>query len=366
MMHTTPSAPTAWKMVETLDPALEPTVVSSGDGRKDFVVLKRVVERTINSAKLAAYVTPDCICARIAETRDRGEPITERLGHGRSNYVLRTLPVFGPHQRVHGVQYWFGSLDEEPPEPRRAAGVVWDLPSRIVHLTVECTRMAGLPDSKFVPDLPLAMFWHNANSFHHHEDVYNLLYNPRERARLRTDGTVRNLMQRRDMFWQATIRARSDDETVGAWGLLEDLTSSTFRPPKVTLEQTAFREYLRAEATYLGVIHVPDGSVIRWLTDPPPWIDCTGAPDQVFLAEDRARLAKAIAPDEGVVRALNHDKGYTPTKIILLPYHGRRQGPFAIGRFLRADSHAEHSGNHVEHCDSEYPETHQRTVSGPD
>ncbi|KZM75467.1 hypothetical protein AWN90_18985 [Nocardia terpenica] len=329
-------------MVETLDPAAEPTVVSGGEGEKDFVVLKRLIERTINTAKLGASVTADEIYGHIIEARDRRASVEAVFGHRGRRYVLLARPVFGPQQRVHGVQYWLGPVDEDPPEPRHATGVVWDLPARVVHLTVECTRMAGIPDSKFVPALPLAMFWHNANRFDHHEEVYNLLYRPRAQVRLRTTGTVRNLTHHRDMYWQATIRARNDAETVGAWGLLEDLTFATSRPPKATLEQTAFREYLRAEKTYLGVIHVPDGSVVRWLTDPPPWIDCTRAPDQVFPPEDRARLASAVAPDEGVVRAINHTNGYTPTRIILLPYHGRRNGPFAIGRFLQADTHTEY------------------------
>ncbi|MBF6064675.1 DUF5593 domain-containing protein [Nocardia terpenica] len=339
-----------WIMVETLDPAVTPTVVSGGDGGRDFTNAHRAIERAINSMQLGAAATPDDLYEHIISSRDRGESVDMPLGKNKRQFAFRARPVFGPKSRVHGVQYWLGPADQDPPEPPPATGVVWDLPAKLVHLTIDCTRMAGIPDAKFVPDLPLAMFWHYANRFDHHEEVYNLLYNPRSQARLRTEGTVRNIDHRRDMHWQATIRTRFDGGTIGAWGLLEDLTCMTSQPPKATLEQTAFREYLRAEQTYLAVIHLPDSSVIRWLTDPPPWIDCTRAPDQVFPSEDRARLARAIAPYEGIVRAINRDNGYTPTKIVLLPYRGRRRGPFAIGRFLRADTHIAHTECHME-CD---------------
>lgn len=350
-MHTTRRSATGipWIMVETLDPSAEPTAVSGGDGGKDFVVLKRLVERALNSAHLGAYAPVGDVCARIVEARDRREPINAVFGQGSQKHVLFARPVFGPLQRVHGVQYWLGPLSQDPPEPRRAAGVVWDLPDRMVRLTVECTRMAGIPDAKFKPDLPLAMFWHSVSRFDHHEDVYGLLYNPRSRARLRTTGTIRHRTRQHDMYWQATLRARCDNEAIGAWGLLEDLTPVTSGTPKATLAHTAFREYLRAQQTYLGVIHIPDGSVVQWLTDPPPWIDCTRSPDQVFPPEDRARLAKAVAPDEGVVRAINRNHGYTPTKIILMPCDGRKNGRFAIGHFsvsthISVDGKCSHAG----------------------
>ncbi|KZM71611.1 hypothetical protein AWN90_02485 [Nocardia terpenica] len=239
---------------------------------------------------------------------------------------------------MHGVQYWFGPIDQDPPPRHRATGVVWDLPTELVHMTIDCTRMAGIPDAKFLPVLPLAMFWHNAERFDHHEEVYHLLYESGPKAKLRTTGTVRNHAQRCEMHWQATVRTRKDSQAHGAWGLLEDLTSMKSRPPRATLEQTAFRDYLRANGAYLGVIRVPDGSIVRWLTDPPPWIDCTRAPHEVFAPEDRARLAKATAPDDGVVRAINHNNDYTPTRIVLTPYRGCRNNQLAIGRFYRADS----------------------------
>lgn len=327
----------SWVMVEMLDPATDPTAVSGGDGGKDFVVLTRLVDRAINAARVGADVTTADVVARILDAQHRRTCVDAVLGQGSAKHVLIARPVLGPQQRVHGVQYWLGPVDEEPPEPRRACGVVWDLPAKLVHLTIDCNRMAGVSDDRFVPSLPLATFWHNANRFDHHEEVYRMLHNPCPRASFRTTGNVRNIAHQDDMYWQATIRTRYDKQTVGAWGLLEDLSYVLSRPPKVTLEQAAMRDYLRSEQTYLGVIHVPDGAVVRWLTDPPPWMDCTLAPDRIFPAEDLARLANATAPDEGIVRAINRDNSYTPTKIVLLPYHGRK-GPFAIGHFLRADA----------------------------
>ncbi len=332
---------TPWIMVETLDPAIEPTVVSTGDGEKDFVALSRVVQRAINSARLGASVTAAEVCQPITAARDRREPVNAMFGQGRSRRVLHARPVFGPEQHVHGVQYWFGPTDQDPPAPRRAAGVVWDLPAKVVRMTIDCTRMAGIPDTKFLPVLPLAMFWHNAERFDHHEEVYNLLYESGPKAKLRTCGTVRNVARQSEMYWQATIRARKDSQAIGAWGLLEDLTSMKSRPPRATLEQKTFRDYLRANDAYLGIIHVPDGSVVRWLTDPPPWIDWTRAPNEVFPPEDRARLMKATAPDDGIVRAINHDNSYIPTRIVLTPYRGRQNNRLAICRFLRADNSSE-------------------------
>lgn len=348
----------SWMMIETLDPAIETTLVSSGDGSRDFTAARRVFERAINSAQLGTCVTAGTLCGYIDSTRNRGEPIDMTIGKRQHCYAFHTIPVFGPHDRVHGVQCWFGPADQKPPPPRHATGVLWDLDAKMVHLTIDCARMAGIPDSRFLSELPLATFWRFASRFDHHEAVFNLLYHPRERAKFQTAGTVRHA-DGREMLWQATIRTRHDKDTIGAWGLLEDLTSENSQPPTETLEQRGLREYLRSVGTYLGVVHIPDGTIVHWLSDPPPWIDCTRSPAELFPPEDHARLTTAVAPDEGMVRVLNPDNGYTPTKIILLPYHGRRRGPFAIGRFLRAESHAEHSGNQVGHCDSEYPETRQ-------
>jgi len=331
-------APIPWLMIETLDPAVQPAVVSGESGR-DFTAAHRVLERAINSAQLGTYVTPDDLYGHIISSRDRGGPVDMLLGKGKHQCVFRTLPVLGPNSRVHGVQYWLGPADQDPPEPRRAAGVVWDLRARMVYLTTDCTRMAGIPDAKFVPELPLATFWGITSRFDHHEAVFNLLYHPRDRARLQTLGTVRHV-RGHEMLWQATIRTRYDSDAVGAWGLLEDLTSEDSQPPSATLEQKGLREYLRSAGTYLGVVHIPDGTIVQWLSDPPPWIDCTRSPDQLLPPEDHARLAAAVAPDEGVVRVINPDSSYTPTKIVLSPYRGCGNNRLAIGQFLRADEEA--------------------------
>lgn len=335
-MGTTQSSSVPWMMVETLDPAVLPTVVSGGDGGRDFTTTHRVLERAITAAQLGTHVTADDLYRHIISSRDQGKPIELTVGEGENLYRFRALPVFGPNRRVHGVQYWLGPTHQKPPEPRRAAGVVWDLPTKMVHLTTDCTRMAGIPDAEFVPDLPLASFWRIASRFDDHEAVFNLLYHPRQQAKMQTTGTVRHA-NGHNMLWQATIRTRYDDDTAGAWGLLEDLTSEDSQPPTATLEQIGLREYLRSIGTYLGIIHIPDGTVVQWLSDPPPWIDCTRSTDQLLPPEDHARLTTAVAPDEGVVRVLNSDNGYTPTKIVLSPYRGCDNNRLALGQFLRAD-----------------------------
>ncbi|WP_040818043.1 GAF domain-containing protein [Nocardia jiangxiensis] len=335
-MQTANPKPTPWTMIETLDPAASPTVVSSGDSTREFTSTHRVLERAINNAQLGTYVTADDLYRHIIAVRDRSEPIDWPIRKDKHHCIFRALPVLGPNEQVHGVRFWLGPADLEPPEPRRATGVVWDLASRMVRLTPDCTRMAGISDAIFVPEVPLATFWRYASRFDDHEAVFNLLYRPKEHARLQTMGTVRHA-DNREMLWQATIRTRHDSHTIGAWGLLEDLTSDTSRPPTATLEQQGLREYLRSAGTYLGVVHIPDGTIVHWLSDPPPWFDCTRSPDELFPPEDHARLTTAVAPDEGVVRVLNPDSGYTPTKIVLSPYRGCRNNRLAIGQFFRVD-----------------------------
>ncbi|QIS08776.1 GAF domain-containing protein [Nocardia arthritidis] len=353
------AARTPWTVVETLDPAVDPTVVSHGGVGRDFVVLERFLQRAINAARMGTAITPDSVSRHIVATRDRGEPTNALFGQGKNKWVLHTLPVMGPQNRVHGVQFWLGPVDEDPPEPHRVTGVTWDLPNKLVHLTADCTRMSGTPDEKFTPELPLAMFWRSTTRFDHHEAVFNLLYNPHPHGRLQSTGTVQHA-DGHEMLWQATIRARHDHEAIGAWALLEDLTSDAARPLHPTLEQEAFREYHRTAGTYLGVVHIADGTVVTWLTDPPPWIDWNHAPDEIFPPEDRARLATAVAPDEGVVRALNHEMGYTPTRIVLSPYRGCRGKRLAIGQFFRADDAPAHGRDYHANLQHRKPNPNER------
>jgi len=328
--------PTAWTTIETLDPAITPTVVSHGHTGRDFVGLDRFVQRTLYSAHLRHQVTIEEVCDRILTARDRREQIEAIYGQGTNKHGLCAIPILGPHDRVHGIQYWFGPISEDPQPPHRAAGVVWDRPASAVRMTVDCTRMAGIPDSYFTPEVTLASFWRNATRFDHHEAVLDLLYDTRRGTRLQSTGTVRHL-ERREMLWQASVRGRNDGETVGAWGLLEDLTSEYCPPPHPTLEQQGFRRFHRAAGIYLGVIHIPDGTVVAWLTDPPPWIAWNRSPNEIFPPVDRARLAAATAPDEGVVRTLNRDNRYTPTRIMLSPFGDGLGQRLAIGQFLRVE-----------------------------
>ncbi|KZM75472.1 hypothetical protein AWN90_19010 [Nocardia terpenica] len=345
-------------MVETLDPAIEPAVVSVGGDPRPFTPLDRSVDRLLkNQAIPASYskMVKRKVRHAIDEVRRTGTEFDSsdkpvRIGH--VHYRLVALPVPGPNMGVHAVQFWFGpeSMPRSHPEPRRAAGVVWDLGKQVICQPIESQRLSGVPDDEYFPEVSLAGIFDRASQFDGHDQVLKLVYNPRPGDRLQWQVTVPH-MNGTLMLWQVTIRARDDEECKGAWWMWEDITSPKHPPSHPTLESIGYRAIHRQAGTYAAVVMIAYPATISyWLTEPAPWIRWTflKKPADVFHPEDRAKLNMLNAElevgssAEVTVRTLTADGGYALTRMLLSPYPGYIGKGMMIGQFLQADDERSH------------------------
>src|ERR1700759_1656198 len=103
-----------WLLVETLGD--DPAVVAQGRQLKNLVPIATFLRR---SPYLAAVRTA------IAETLQTGQSLTSITP--KRDRVIRPEPVTMSDGRVHGVQGWTGSADEEPPERPIPGPLMWDL-----------------------------------------------------------------------------------------------------------------------------------------------------------------------------------------------------------------------------------------------
>lgn len=355
-MDTSPiSAKIPWVVVETLDPAVEPAVVSVGGDPRPFTPLDRSVDRVL--AKQSIPATYNRMVRRkihqaIAEVRRTRCSVDKPIVIANVRYQLIALSVPGPDNNVHGVQFWFGPEGSSPecPEPRPAAGVVWNLDKQVLCQPIESPRLSGVPDDEYFPEISLAGTFDRASQLDNLDEVLRLLYNPEPGDRLQFQPTVPH-MSGVLMRWQVTIRARDDEQCKGAWWIWEDITSPQHPPRRPTLEQIGYRAIHRQAGTYAAVVMVAYPATIPyWLTEPAPWIRWTflHRPSDVFHPDDRAALNMLNAElevgksAEITVRTLTPNGNYARTRMLLSPYPGYLGKGMMIGQFLRAEDDRPH------------------------
>ncbi|MBF6333219.1 GAF domain-containing protein [Nocardia transvalensis] len=347
-----------WVMVETLDPAIDPAVVSVGGDPRPFTPLDRVIERLLKNQSIPASYNKMVrrkVRHAIEEVRQNGREFDSGdnpVSIGSVHYRLVALPVPGPNGGVHAVQFWFGpeTSPRHHPKERRAAGVVWDLDKQVIAQPIESQRLSGVPDDEYFPEVSLAGIFDRASQFDQHDEVIRLLYNPEPGDRLQFEVTVPH-MAGTLMQWQVTIRARDDDQCRGAWWMWEDITSPLHPPRHPTLEQIGYRAIHRQAGTHAAVVMIAyPATICYWLTEAAPWIRWTflKKPADVFHPEDRAALNMLNAEleigksAEVVVRTLSPDGDYVRTRLLLSPYPGYIGKGMMIGQFLRDDDDRSH------------------------
>ena len=137
-----------WMLVETL--GSEPAVVAEGAHTKNLVPISTFLRR---NPHLMAIQTA------IGETVRAGKGLSSITP--KNDRVIRTEVVQMSDGRIHGVQIWLGTPDEEPP-PRPVVGpLIWDLTRGTATDTPDSLRISGWdPDKEttqgraFAEDLP--------------------------------------------------------------------------------------------------------------------------------------------------------------------------------------------------------------------
>ncbi|MBE7193575.1 MAG: DUF5593 domain-containing protein [Gordonia polyisoprenivorans] len=318
-----------WILAESLDPAIDMTVVSLGGEPRDFTSLERVVRGELRAAGVEKVTRDmaDDVMLRFLDVRRYAVPVTRQIAD--TDLTVICLPVIGPDRFPHGVQGWIGDRRTyDPPDERPAAGVVLDYATGMITQPIESIRLSGVPDSEYVREVSLAEIIDRGDGVEATE-LIALTHNPPVPGdSLKFQVNVPHSAGY-SMRWQVTIRSRNDSQTVGSWWLWEDITSDTNRPTTPPIERAAAKEALQEAGIYMAVLHPESATISHWLNDvAAPWIqwEFNQYGHDVFHPDDRAKiaaLADVNSADELVVRTRYTAKpGYLETRLRLSPYPG--------------------------------------------
>ncbi|GEM33153.1 hypothetical protein NN3_41600 [Nocardia neocaledoniensis NBRC 108232] len=334
-----------WITVETLTPEAI-AVASVGAESRAFASCERVLQRLLgkNRALYDVLTTRDLVHL-IASARDHAEDADLRFatGAGEQRLLVRTVP--GPSGDVHAVRLWLGPALARVPALPAAAGLVWDLPSQVIHQPTGIRHLTGSGAEEYAPRLSVAELFQRVSKFDRHVEVLDLLYAPRTGQKLQFEATVASRTGRRGV-WRITVRARSDAQTRGAWLLVEDLTADAEPLTWSALDHFGLREAHRRAGTHLAIMQLDQGTISHWLTEPAPWVRWSGLfePTDVFHPDDRVRLqalAGRLGPGDATeitVHTLARDGGYAPTELLLYPYPGYSAVELTIAQLVAAEN----------------------------
>lgn len=331
-----------WVTIETLAPGTL-SVASVGDAPREFAGWQRVLQRLLAKAPaLYDTLTTSVVIAAVLRARGRAEEVEQLISTGSGPYLLRIRPVFGLGGDVHAVRLWLGPVTVPTPEPAPAVGGVWDLGSQTLALPSGITSLPGISAEEYAPTMSIAEFFARMTDFDRHAEMLDLLYDPKSGETLQSDVTVPGLSGPPGR-WRISIRARDDEQTRGAWWLIEDISAGAVPASWPTLERVGLLEAHRRAGTHLAVVQLEHTSISHWLTDPAPWIrwDYLFRPVDAFHPDDREQLAgvggrlRSGGTAGVVVRVLNYSGGYTPTSLLLYPYPGYSSQQLAIAQLVR-------------------------------
>jgi hypothetical protein len=119
-----------WLLVETL--GKEPAVVAQGRQTKSLVPISVFLRRNPNLM---------AVQAAISETVRAGQGLSTLTP--KNDRVIRTEAIGMSDGRVHGVQVWSGTLNDEPPERPIPGPLKWDLTAGIATDTAESLLNSG-------------------------------------------------------------------------------------------------------------------------------------------------------------------------------------------------------------------------------
>ncbi|RDI64480.1 GAF domain-containing protein [Nocardia pseudobrasiliensis] len=323
-----------WLLIETLDGFELASVLGVGTAPRQWKSLARTV--------------PAQLFPVIAEAHERGVPVVRELPRSRYAWSGRqayAIPVVGPSDRVHGVQFWVGDADDPPPRPG-VAPFVLDGRSRRLEMPT-----AGW-GTTFEPERSV---WNGAEIFTDIErfdgalDLAVAINRAEPGTRwlgilcVRTPTGLRTGML-------ATRNLTADPQ---CWhGLVLDITE-TVAPQGKSFEATTVDALVNANpGLYLAVVDTAQGRLIRWISAPIPRLRWSGGTDERTIPhpDDRPRiraahtaiLAGARSHTLAGLRLSARDGGWltVDAEVSPLPYGPPDAGPpqFVLVRMeLRAD-----------------------------
>lgn len=309
-----------WVVVETISDG-GMTVVSIGGRQAEWSTVER---RAPNYVPIRRF---------LAEVQSAQEPadrtFTSPQG-GRSTRVV-ALPIPTPRGLCHGVQFWCGPVDSEPPPPRSIAGCIWDFERQICIQPYESTVMSGREDV-FTEEVTLARILSLGSRYDDQAPVLQELFAPEPGHRSQTFATIPHT-DGHLMRWQVNLIAHEP----GIFCIWEDVTDARpVAPP--TLSQIGL-ESTGHHGLNVAVIAPHVGTLAMFVTPAPDWIQYNyrRAGVSIFQPDDLPKLVEFVDSDtfdsapagqQMRLHILNVDDEYEPVDMTLQPY------PDALGTAL--------------------------------
>ena len=301
-----------WMLVETL--GSEPAVVAQGAHTKDLVPIGTFLRR---DPHLMAIQTA------IGETVRAGKGLTSITP--KNDRVIRTEVVKMSDGRIHGVQIWVGTPDEEPPAPPSIGPLIWDLTQRTATDTPESLRIGGWnPDQEatlgrvFAEDLPRRDL--NPSE----SEIIRLVINPEEGQTICDTWDVTDYLGER-ITVGFVARSMSEAQDDGGEHLICRAMNwrSVQEGPSIQEDLLAQRILgsLAEPGVHRALVDPRHWSLLKWLDDPAPFFDWRAGvvgdrahpDDQTALAAMDTEFASGVT--SGVLRMVAHHGGWTPVHV---------------------------------------------------
>lgn len=301
-----------WMLVETL--GSEPTVVAQGPHTKNLIPIGSLLRR---NPHLMAIQTA------ISETVRGGSGLSSITP--KNDCVIRTEVVAMSDGRIHGVQIWMGSPDDEPPPLPTVGPLIWDLTAGTAIETPESLQVGGWDPAKQSTERAFAESLPRRNLNPDEAKVLSMVIKPEAgvtlcstwdvndyRGEQITVGFVaRSLPEATDegserllcraMNWRSVREGRSIQDDVLAQRILDGLAEP---------------------GVYRALVDPTHWALLKWLDDPAPFFDWRAgiAAEQGIHPQDLPVMAAMAAEFEagttsGVLRLLAQDGGWTPVHV---------------------------------------------------
>ena len=301
-----------WLLVETL--GSEPVVVAQGAHTKNLLPVDSFLGR---DPHLMAIQTA------IGETVRAGTGLTSITP--KNDRVIRTEVVQMSDNRIHGVQIWVGTPDEEPPPRPLVGSLIVDLTARTVTDTPESLRIGGWdPDQAPSLGRVFAEALPRRDLDPSESEIISMVMNPEAGQSICDTWDFTDYLGERITVGFVT-RSLSEEQDDGKARLICRAMNwrSVQEGPSIQEDLLGERilDDLPEPGVHRALVDPRQWALLKWLDDPAPFFDWrAGIVGDRAHPDDQAALAGmdaefATGGTSGVLRMVAHQGGWTPVHV---------------------------------------------------
>ncbi|MGB0877579.1 MAG: PAS domain-containing protein [Mycobacterium sp.] len=298
-----------WLLVETL--GSEPAVVAQGAHTKNLLPVDTFLGR---DPHLMAIQTA------IGETVRAGTGLTSITP--KNDRVIRTEVVQMSDNRIHGVQIWVGTPDEEPPPRPLVGSLIVDLTARTVTDTPESLRIGGWdPDQAPVLGRVFAEALPRRDLDPSESEIISMVINPEAGQSICDTWDFTDYLGERITVGFVT-RSLSEEQDDGKARLICRAMNWRSVQEGPSIQEDLLGQRILDDTAEPGVhralVDPRQWALLKWLDDPAPFFDWrAGIVGDRAHPADQATLARMAAEFDtggtsGVLRMVAHHGGWTP------------------------------------------------------